>query len=200
VQINFFKNSYLVQIFLFLWWWFVMVALVTTVNMLYWITTTASHSRRLSFVERYLRIPSDAQSRSVLNKFADVGLRPDGILVLRMLASHAGDLIATEIINKLWDNFRDESAKKEKEKEEKLLISEKLNRPFLDYDPNDFHPHANSIGFIETLYDDPKLSLPIVINSTPKEPNGVTHRNGTVSTEEEREQLISRPQHTTSNV
>uniref|UniRef100_A0A914US55 Innexin n=1 Tax=Plectus sambesii TaxID=2011161 RepID=A0A914US55_9BILA len=186
-------NMFNEKIFLFLWWWFVMVAVATTVNMLYWIITTTSHSHRLSFVERYLRVTkTDPQARLVLNKFADDGLRPDGILVLRMVASHAGDLITTEIINKLWDNFRLEAKKKEEKK-----IGGESDPLYVNYDDsNTFHP--GNIGFIETLYDQP-LKLPALSNSIANKTNGVTHRNGN-SIPEEREQLISRPQHTTSNV
>jgi hypothetical protein len=75
--------------------------------MCYWFVTTASHVRRLGFVERYLRVASRKDiDRSLLNKFADKYLRPDGVLILRVMASHAGDLVTTDIVYQLWLNFK----------------------------------------------------------------------------------------------
>jgi hypothetical protein len=31
-------------------------------------------------------------------------MSPDGVLVMRMLANHAGELITTDIIGQLWQN------------------------------------------------------------------------------------------------
>lgn len=54
---------------------------------------------QVTFVVRYLRVsevvaPSE---RRIAERFVTHALRRDGVFILRMIASHAGDLIATEV-------------------------------------------------------------------------------------------------------
>lgn len=56
---------------------------------------------RDKLVHKYLRISSDyvdaAGDRRVAEKFSTKFLKPDGVLLLRFIGSHAGDLVASEV-------------------------------------------------------------------------------------------------------
>lgn len=49
-----------------------------------------------------------------MSKFVDVFLRNDGVFLLRLIASNAGDLITTDIVKELWLQFLNEEADKAK--------------------------------------------------------------------------------------
>jgi hypothetical protein len=50
--------------------------------------------------------------RGALNKFVDQFLRMDGVFLLRLIASNAGDLITTDLVYQLWQMFLVEEAAK----------------------------------------------------------------------------------------
>lgn len=66
-------------------------------------------SRERDFVWPYLRASSDVQSDEVvmIDKFVRTGLRPDGIFLLKMISSNAGDLVVTNVLEIMWRDFKD---------------------------------------------------------------------------------------------
>lgn len=86
---------------------------VTVCSLFYWIFITALPGRRLNFVSKYLvglegyRMV-DSQS---LRRFVFNFLRYDGVFLLRMTATHAGELTCCELAKTLWNNFYDNKEK-----------------------------------------------------------------------------------------
>ncbi|KAI6235903.1 Innexin family-containing protein [Aphelenchoides besseyi] len=102
-------NMFNEKIFLFLWCWYVILGAATFFSLLYWIFISIVPSRQLNFVGKYLsgmegyKI-ADSQT---LRRFVHTYLRHDGVFLLRMVATHAGELSCYELAIKLWKNYHD---------------------------------------------------------------------------------------------
>ncbi|KAL1233601.1 Innexin unc-9 [Trichinella spiralis] len=99
-------NMFNEKIYLFLWWWFFIISIFTFLNFFYWIFVSFNENMQVNFISRYLRV-SDKISDTLpeqrrVGKFVRRELRPDGVFLLRIIASNAGDIIATELIKSLW--------------------------------------------------------------------------------------------------
>ncbi|KAH7732299.1 CRE-UNC-9 protein [Aphelenchoides avenae] len=102
-------NMFNEKIFLFLWFWYFLLAGATLCSLLYWIYISIVPSRQLNFVGKYLTGIEgykmvDSQS---LRRFVFQFLRQDGVFLLRMVATHAGELPCYELAKKLWDKYCD---------------------------------------------------------------------------------------------
>jgi len=89
-------NMFNEKIFLFLWFWFFLLAGATYASFVYWLFISIVPGRRVNFVGKYLvgiegykMVDSQSLRRFVLNF-----LRHDGVFLLRMTSTHAGELVA----------------------------------------------------------------------------------------------------------
>jgi len=90
-----------------------LLALATFVSLAQWLVLSCVPGRRVSFVGRYLvgiegYKMVDSQS---LRRFVSNFLRHDGVFLLRMTASHAGELVCCELAKQLWNSFCDNKEK-----------------------------------------------------------------------------------------
>nr|pir hypothetical protein R12H7.1 - Caenorhabditis elegans [Caenorhabditis elegans] len=102
-------NMFNEKIFLFLWFWYFLLAGATLCSLFYWIYISVVPSRQLNFVGKYLTGIEgykmvDSQS---LRRFVFHFLRQDGVFLLRMVATHAGELPCYELAKTLWNNYCD---------------------------------------------------------------------------------------------
>uniref|UniRef100_A0A915E4N9 Innexin n=1 Tax=Ditylenchus dipsaci TaxID=166011 RepID=A0A915E4N9_9BILA len=92
-------NMFNEKIFLFLWFWYFLLAGATVCSLFYWVFISTVPSRQLNFVGKYLTGIEgykmvDSQS---LRRFVFHFLRQDGVFLLRMVATHAGELPCYEL-------------------------------------------------------------------------------------------------------
>ncbi|PAV60769.1 hypothetical protein WR25_22104 [Diploscapter pachys] len=93
-------NMFTEKIFIFLWLWLVVLATITLLNLLFWLIALSSCHCRQNFVAKHLDMESDQ-----LGRFTDRFLRPDGVFLLQMIASHAGNLTCAKLTEALWMIF-----------------------------------------------------------------------------------------------
>ncbi|KIH43886.1 hypothetical protein ANCDUO_26101, partial [Ancylostoma duodenale] len=68
------------------------LGLITALNLLFWLCALASAHCRQNFVAKHLDMESDQ-----IGRFTDRFLRPDGVFLLQMIASHAGNLTCAKV-------------------------------------------------------------------------------------------------------
>uniref|UniRef100_A0A0X3PXF2 Innexin n=1 Tax=Schistocephalus solidus TaxID=70667 RepID=A0A0X3PXF2_SCHSO len=100
------------RIYMFLWFWVLLSAFLTAISIPMWFMRMAYEKSRTNFVRRFLRVGYDEENRysskdrCMVAKFTRQFLRHDGIFLLRMVAINAGELIAAEIVHKLWEIYK----------------------------------------------------------------------------------------------
>ncbi|VDP00063.1 unnamed protein product [Soboliphyme baturini] len=99
-------NMFNEKLYLLLWFWMFLIGVCTGINLLYWLLSSFSSYSRQNVVQKYLRIVTDyeqtTESRRAIHQFVDHMLRPDGVLLLRFISGHAGDLVAAELSMQLY--------------------------------------------------------------------------------------------------
>ncbi|KAL3091741.1 hypothetical protein niasHT_024323 [Heterodera trifolii] len=106
-------NIFNEKIFILLWLWFCVLFFITLFDALYWFSVSLFHRDRFRFVLRHLELTSDPdrpelfrkEKRKQVEHFLRTYLKIDGVLVLRMIALHAGVMYCTEITDALWKRY-----------------------------------------------------------------------------------------------
>uniref|UniRef100_A0A914VZ00 Innexin n=1 Tax=Plectus sambesii TaxID=2011161 RepID=A0A914VZ00_9BILA len=102
-------NMFNEKIFLFLWFWFASLFLASFVNFFYWVSLLACGNQR-RFIKKHLRRRRGRDPclpRKAIEEFAEQYLHADGVFLLRLLEKRAGSLIASLVIDALFNEFND---------------------------------------------------------------------------------------------
>ncbi len=101
-------NLYNEIIFTFNWFWFVLLALASSLSFCLWMWrgfyTKGNHYHVKSWLiamNKLNRAPS-----WLVEKFVREYLQRDGVFILRMVAKNSSDLIAAELVTRLWDQYK----------------------------------------------------------------------------------------------
>ncbi|XP_046563569.1 innexin unc-9-like [Haliotis rubra] len=105
-------NLFNEKIFIFIWFWLVLVAALTCVNMVAWLYRVMFKRNRPAYIKKYLKISNELHTGSdkkLCAKFADQYLRDDGVFVIRVISKNSTDLVATDLVFKLWQIYKDKT-------------------------------------------------------------------------------------------
>ena len=85
---------------------------LSILSLFYWTYETVFAGKQHEFLNKYLRVtgavpahPGPKEKR-MIHSFVSQSLRPDGVFLLRLIQTNGGDLLAGEIINKLYEQYR----------------------------------------------------------------------------------------------
>ncbi|BFZ15646.1 hypothetical protein BsWGS_18684 [Bradybaena similaris] len=111
-------NLFNEKIFIVIWFWLVLVATFSCINFLTWLYRGIFKRNRAGYIKKYLKINNELHTgfdRKLCQKFADEYLRDDGVFVIRVIAKNSTDLVATDLVDKLWKLYRSKKMKKDED-------------------------------------------------------------------------------------
>ena len=101
-------NLYNEIVFIFIWFWFIFVAIATCCSFVLWVWRAINLRGQRHFVKTRL-IAMDKLKRApswLVDKFVLEYLQRDGVFLLRMVSRNSSDLIAAELVTRLWDSYK----------------------------------------------------------------------------------------------
>ncbi|KAI6187271.1 Innexin [Aphelenchoides besseyi] len=128
-------NMFNEKIFLFLYWWLIFVGIITFVDIIRWTADLRFETRRLHYVRKFLRLSDSDFGR--FQEFCSRVISADGIFVLEMISIQANELYTQEVLDRLWDNFLNDS-------DFHCVIassSKRKNQPHMSSESSSLHSH-----------------------------------------------------------
>ncbi|ELU15137.1 hypothetical protein CAPTEDRAFT_215984 [Capitella teleta] len=99
-------NIFNEKIFVIIWFWFLLLSITTFTSLMFWLASSLYWPSQFRFVKRQLRsMDVVTRDNATIRKFAECYLRRDGLFLMRLIAKNAGDMVATELLCGLWENF-----------------------------------------------------------------------------------------------
>jgi hypothetical protein len=91
------------KLFVFIWFWFAFVGICSTLSLIYYLIMFLPSPIRHSSALFY--IGDDAINPVHFRQYIEDTLRADGLLLLKMVDSHAGGVISRDLAINLWHNY-----------------------------------------------------------------------------------------------
>ncbi|XP_055869497.1 innexin unc-9-like isoform X2 [Biomphalaria glabrata] len=107
-------NLFIEKIFAVTWFWLFFLGIASLVNFWKWTYDTLFSKRREHFIDKYLMILGEEESRkekTLFKRFVHDYLRDDGVFLLRSVGNNSSELVLMDLIKVLWSNFRQENLK-----------------------------------------------------------------------------------------
>lgn len=111
-------NLFNEKIFIVIWFWMVFVCVMTSANLLIWMVRIMIPKMSVLFIQRRLRSLTDIniqskRDKALMRRFIEEYLRPDGVLVLRLLNLNTNDLVTADVLAQVWGSFLEHPQTKE---------------------------------------------------------------------------------------
>jgi hypothetical protein len=91
-----------------LWFWFVILSAITFIDLVVFVINNCWPSQRYFYVKKHVLIfnkLNKQQETRALNEFTNKYLKPDIVLVFKLLATNVNGVIVSELIKQLWDQY-----------------------------------------------------------------------------------------------
>ncbi|CAI2310546.1 unnamed protein product [Caenorhabditis sp. 36 PRJEB53466] len=114
-------NMFNEKIFLFLYLWFLLVFFVTLCDSIFLLYNMFSKEKIIEFLQQFLDNQDEVdrkltktfrreQQEILLSEFCLHKFTPDIIIILKMINNHTGDIVCTEIVGRMWNEFLERDA------------------------------------------------------------------------------------------
>ncbi|XP_063710590.1 innexin unc-9-like isoform X3 [Symsagittifera roscoffensis] len=103
-------NLFNEMIFFFVWWWLVIITICTCINFVEWAFKLIFAVDRILYIKKHLKFMDRydrSEHRKLLAMFVNHYLKPDGVFIIRLLAKNTNTLMTSELVAKLWDNYKE---------------------------------------------------------------------------------------------
>jgi len=99
-------NMFIEKIYLFLWAWFLFTLVLTTINLLWWVSRIVFTNRRVQLIDEALAHAGvkDRDTRDI-KEFVTKYLKSDGIVALKLIEANVGFIAMADVCKRLWDNY-----------------------------------------------------------------------------------------------
>ncbi|KAL8565494.1 hypothetical protein ACOMHN_049470 [Nucella lapillus] len=148
-------NMILEKLFVLQWFWLVTLTILTIITFITWSVYTVCACAPYLFARKYMKSlmyrGKDDDARSG-QRFVKNYLREDGIFILRMVDANTDQMVAKELVQHLWDNFRarDAAFNKEVTEEIEMMMKDEVEaedqssiEPEKSVDGSDLENNAN---------------------------------------------------------
>lgn len=141
MSINIFNE----KIYIIVWFWFFVLAILTLLDLLVFLFRIVLASQRHFHVKKHVhtfstfhrhhvtsksklpKSPEQQKNERLLKEFTTEYLKPDVILVLKLLSANASGMVVTELVKYLWEWFLAKKRRQEGEDvEENVVIDDDL--------------------------------------------------------------------------
>jgi hypothetical protein len=121
-------NVFNEKIFTIIWFWLVFLTITNLKSVL--LTIVRSHFRQFdySYIANYLNLYSKKERlkrQLLVKRFIFDYLSADGVLILRLVSENISDLLTSEVVNELWNEYKKIASLSTKNRE-KYLSSQRL--------------------------------------------------------------------------
>lgn len=134
LSINLFNE----KIFIFLWFWLCLVSFMNLFDLIGWIHSLIINSQdRYAYVKQRLYASNNGNKQPVLivtsedkrlfKKFVNNYLKEDGVLALRLLSRNSQDLIVAEVVNKLFETYKENQITMKEHKRMRKIVQNDNN-------------------------------------------------------------------------
>ena len=121
-------NVFNEKIFTIIWFWLVFLTITNLKSVVLTIIRSSFRQFNYSYIANYLNLHSKKElfKRHILIKrFIFDYLSADGVLILRLISENISDLLTSEVVNELWNEYKKLSSLSNKNRE-KYLSSQRL--------------------------------------------------------------------------
>ncbi|GAB1602510.1 innexin unc-9-like [Argonauta hians] len=94
------------KIFIFLWFWFSFVAILSSLSLVLWIYRLQARQSYINFVFKFLKSKgygATTRDKVKCEIFADLYLKNDGILALRLIGKNSSHFLLSDVVEYLWN-------------------------------------------------------------------------------------------------
>ena len=121
-------NVFNEKIFTIIWFWLAFLTLTNFNSLLLTIIRSSFSQFNHAYVANYLSLYSKTERfkrQMLVKRFIFDYLSADGVLILRLISENISDLLTSEVVNELWNEYKKLSGLSAKNRE-KLLASQRL--------------------------------------------------------------------------
>lgn len=130
-------NVFNEKIFTIIWFWLVFLTLANLKSVLLNIGRFTFRQFDYAYIARYLNLYSKQERfkrQLLVKRFIFDYLSTDGVLILRLVSENISDLLTTEVVNQLWNEYKKLHSLSAKNRE-KYLSNQRFKTPGIIMNP-----------------------------------------------------------------